>query len=58
MVRVDAYSNFLGGRRTGTKVVRSSDSVFDYDAVQVRATARVSFGFPNPAGVVRIYDTA
>ena len=56
MVRVDAYSNFLGGRRT--KVVRSSDSVFDYDAVQVRATARVSFGFPNPAGVVRIYDTA
>ena len=33
------------------------NSVFDYDAVQARATARVLFGFPNPAGVVRINDT-
>jgi HK97 family phage major capsid protein len=45
-------------QRTGTKVVRSGDSAFDYDAVQVRATARVSFGFANPAGVVRLYDAA
>lgn len=45
-------------QRTGTTVVRSTDAAFDYDATQVRATARVSFGFANPAGVVRIYDTA
>src|SRR4029078_12798364 len=38
-------------QRTGTKVNPSTDSVFDYDAVQVRATAPVLFGFPNPAGV-------
>ena len=43
-------------QRTGTQVVRSTDAAFDYDAVQVRATARVSFGFVNPAGVVRLYD--
>jgi HK97 family phage major capsid protein len=43
-------------QRTGTKVVRSIDAAFDFDAVQVRATARVSFGFANPAGVVRMYD--
>jgi HK97 family phage major capsid protein len=45
-------------QRNGTQVVRSTDSAFDYDAVQVRATARVSFGFANPAGVVRLYDAA
>ena len=45
-------------QRTGTKVVRSVDAAFDYDAVQVRGTARVGFGFANPAGVVRIYDAA
>jgi len=45
-------------QRTGTKVIRSTDAAFDYDAVQVRATARVSFGFANPAGVVRLYDAA
>jgi HK97 family phage major capsid protein len=45
-------------QRTGTQVVRSTDAAFDYDAVQVRATARVSFGFANPAGVVRLYDAA
>jgi len=38
-------------QRTGTKVNPSTDSVFDYDAIQVRATAPVLFGFPNPAGV-------
>jgi len=50
-------SQVLVVQRTGTKVNRSTDSVFDYDAVQARATARVLFGFPNPAGVVRINDT-
>jgi len=45
-------------QRTGTKVVRSVNAAFDYDAVQVRGTARVGFGFANPAGVVRIYDAA
>ena len=45
-------------QRIGTKVVRSTDAAFDYDAVQVRATARVSFGFANPAGMVRLYDSA
>lgn len=43
-------------QRTGTTVTRSTDAAFDYDAVQVRATARVGFGFANPAGVVRLYD--
>lgn len=51
-------SQVLIVQRTGTTVVRSFDAAFDYDAVQVRATARVSFGFANPAGVTRIYDTA
>lgn len=51
-------SQVLIVQRTGTTVSRSYDSAFDYDAVQVRATARVSWGFANPAGVVRIYDTA
>lgn len=45
-------------QRTGTKVVRSIDAAFDYDAVQVRATARVGFGFANSAGIVRLYDAA
>jgi HK97 family phage major capsid protein len=49
-------SQVLIVQRTGTKVVRSADAVFDYDAIQVRATARISFGFANPAGVVRLYD--
>ncbi|OBC08992.1 capsid protein [Mycobacterium sp. 852013-50091_SCH5140682] len=54
---VDA-SQILIVQRTGTTVTRSFDSAFDYDAVQVRATARIAFGFPNPAGVVRLYDAA
>lgn len=45
-------------QRTGTTVATSTDKAFDYDAVQVRATARVGFGFANPAGVVRLYDAA
>ena len=39
-------------------VADSFDAAFDYDAVQVRATARISFGFANPAGICRIFDTA
>lgn len=49
-------SQVLVVQRTGTKIERSKDAAFDYDAVQVRGTARVAFGFPNPAGVVRLYD--
>ncbi|MFF4021463.1 phage major capsid protein [Nocardia elegans] len=45
-------------RRTGTKVVRSGDAAFAEDATQLRATARVGFGFINPAAIVRLYDAA
>lgn len=45
-------------QRTGTTVVKSTEAAFDYDAVQVRATARIGFGFTNPPGVVRLYDAA
>lgn len=43
-------------QRTGTDVTTSTDAAFAYDAVQVRATARVAFGFANPNGIVRLYD--
>lgn len=49
-------SQVLIVQRTGTTVTRSTDAAFAFDAVQVRATARVSFGFANPAGVVRLHD--
>ncbi|NVN51311.1 phage major capsid protein [Mycolicibacterium hippocampi] len=45
-------------QRTGTRVTKSADAAFDYDAVQIRGTARVGFGFANPAGIVRLYDAA
>lgn len=45
-------------QRTGTTVKQSFDAAFAEDAVQVRATARISWGFVNPAGVVRIYDAS
>lgn len=45
-------------QRTGTVVARSTDAAFTADAVLVRATARVGFGFANPAGVVRLYDAS
>jgi HK97 family phage major capsid protein len=45
-------------QRTGTKIVKSDQAAFDYDGVQIRATSRVSWGFANPAGVVRLYDAA
>lgn len=51
-------SQVLIVQRTGTTVTRSVDAAFSYDAVQVRATARVGFGYANPAGVVRLYDAA
>ena len=51
-------SQVLVVQRTGTKITRSTDAAFDYDAVQVRGTARVSFGFANAAGIVRLYDAA
>lgn len=51
-------SQLLVVRRTGTQITRSTDAAFDYDAVQVRGTARVAWGFSNPAGVVRLYDAA
>jgi hypothetical protein len=51
-------SQILVVQRKGTTVECSRDAAFDYDAVQVRAVARISFGFSNPAGVVRLYDAA
>lgn len=45
-------------QRQGTTVVTSADSAFSRDSVQVRAVARVSWGFVNPAGITRIYDAA
>jgi HK97 family phage major capsid protein len=44
--------------RTGTTIAMSPHAAFDYDAVQVRVTARVDFGFANPAGVIRAYDVS
>ncbi|WP_029116863.1 phage major capsid protein [Mycobacterium sp. URHB0044] len=49
-------SQVLVVQRTGTKITKSVDAAFDYDAVQIRGTARVGFGFSNAAGVVRLYD--
>lgn len=51
-------SQVLVVRRTGTTVVTSTDAAFAEDAVQVRATSRIGFGFPNPAGIVRLYDAS
>ncbi|ORA20040.1 phage major capsid protein [Mycobacterium arosiense] len=45
-------------QRTGTTVVPDKSAAFAYDAVQIRATARVSWGFANPAGVVNIVHSA
>jgi HK97 family phage major capsid protein len=42
--------------RKGTEVVASKDSAFANDAVDIRAIARVGFGFLHPAAVVRLYD--
>lgn len=54
---VDA-SQIMIVQRQGTTVVPSTDAAFDYDAVQVRAVARLSWGFVNPAGITRIYDAS
>jgi HK97 family phage major capsid protein len=45
-------------QRTGTTLVKDTSAAFAEDAVQVRGTARIGFGFANPAGVVRLYDAA
>lgn len=45
-------------QRQGTTVVTSFDSAFSRDSVQVRAVARVSWGFVNGPGITRIYDAA
>ena len=42
--------------RKGTEVVRSKDAGFYNDAVDIRAIARVGFGFLQPASVIRLYD--
>jgi hypothetical protein len=54
---IDSTQVFLGQRK-GTTITTSVDAAFDYDPVQVRATARVGFGWANPAGIVRLYDAA
>jgi HK97 family phage major capsid protein len=51
-------SQVLVVRRTGTTIVTDSSIAFDADAVQIRATSRIGFGFANPAGIVRLYDAA
>jgi hypothetical protein len=42
--------------RKGTEVVTSKDAGFYNDAVDIRAIARVGFGFLQPASVIRLYD--
>ena len=44
--------------RQGTEVIRSIDSGFYQDAVDIRAIARYGIGFLNPLGVVRGYNAA
>ena len=44
--------------RKGTEVVTSKDAGFYNDAVDIRAIARVGFGFLQPAAVIRLYDAA
>lgn len=51
-------SQVLIVQRKGTTIDKSKDAAFSYDAIQVRGVARVSYGFANPAGVVRLYDAA
>ncbi|QZT59271.1 phage major capsid protein [Mycolicibacterium austroafricanum] len=45
-------------QRTGTTIVKDRSAGFAEDALQVRATARIGFGFANPAGVVRLHNAA
>lgn len=45
-------------RRIGTELATSTDAAFGSDATQIRAVSRVGFGFANPAGIVRLYDSA
>ncbi|MEV3961124.1 phage major capsid protein [Nocardia sp. NPDC050193] len=41
-------------RRTGTTLARSADAAFAEDSLQLRATSRISWGYANPAGIVRL----
>lgn len=51
-------SQVMTVRRKGTTVRQSKDAVFGSDATQIRAVSRVSFGYANPAGIVRLHDAA
>lgn len=51
-------SQVLTVRRKGTTLATSKDAAFGSDATQIRAVSRVGFGFPNPAGIVRLHDAA
>jgi HK97 family phage major capsid protein len=51
-------SQVLVVRRSGTTIATSTDAAFDSDAIQLRATSRIGFGFANPSGIVRLYDAA
>ena len=44
--------------RNRTEVVRSKDAGFYNDAVDIRAIARVGFGFLRPVSAIRLYDAA
>ena len=44
--------------RAGTEVVKSTDTGFTVDAVDLRGLARVGFGWLQPAANVRLYDAA
>ena len=44
--------------RAGTTIALSTDAAFDFDAVQVRVTARCGFGFANAPGIIRAFDVS
>ncbi|MBJ7481630.1 MULTISPECIES: phage major capsid protein [Rhodococcus] len=44
--------------RKGSTVERDRSAAFSADATLVRGIARVGFGFPNPAGVIRLHNAA
>ena len=51
-------SQVISVLRQNTTVVADTSFVFDQDGTAVRAVARWDVGFPNPAGVVRLFDHA
>ena len=44
----------FGVIREGVTLATSSDLWFDYDAIAIRATTRLSFAFPDPMATVLI----